>query len=61
MAKALSVMDASIAIPIDFFRVPFIAVVGFLLYGESLEIWVYVGALIIFASNYLAFRIEQKN
>jgi drug/metabolite transporter (DMT)-like permease len=61
MAKALSVMDASIAIPIDFFRVPLVAVVGFLLYGESLVIWVFVGALIIFASNYLAFRIEQKN
>jgi S-adenosylmethionine uptake transporter len=60
MAKALNVMDASIAIPIDFFRVPLIAVVGFFLYGESLEYWVFIGALIIFASNYLAFRIEQK-
>ena len=61
MAKALSVMDASIAIPIDFFRVPLIAVVGFFLYNESLEIWVLVGALIIFVSNYLTFRVEQKN
>lgn len=60
MAKALNLMDASIAIPIDFFRVPLIAVVGFMLYGESLETWVFVGALIIFASNYLAFRAEQK-
>jgi S-adenosylmethionine uptake transporter len=58
MAKALSVMDASIAIPIDFFRVPLIAVVGFFLYNESLEIWVLVGALIIFVSNYLTFRVE---
>jgi S-adenosylmethionine uptake transporter len=61
LAKALSVMDASIAIPIDFFRVPLIAVVGFFLYNESLEIWVLVGALIIFVSNYLTFRVEQKN
>ncbi|MGO4323488.1 DMT family transporter [Pseudomonas sp. KB_12] len=61
MAKALSVMEASIAIPIDFFRVPLIAVVGFFLYGEPLEIWVLVGAVIIFASNYLTFRVEQKN
>ncbi|WP_339480630.1 MULTISPECIES: DMT family transporter [unclassified Pseudomonas] len=60
MAKALSIMEASIAIPIDFFRVPLIAVVGFFLYGEPLEIWVLVGAVIIFASNYLTFRVEQK-
>lgn len=59
MAKALRVMDASIALPIDFFRVPIIAVVGFAMYGESLEAWVLVGALIIFGSNYFAFRIEH--
>ncbi|WP_454254724.1 DMT family transporter [Pseudomonas sp. Marseille-Q8238] len=60
MAKALTVMDASVAIPIDFFRVPLIALVGYLLYSERLEAWVFVGALIIFASNYLALRLEQR-
>lgn len=60
MAKALTVMDASVAIPIDFFRVPLIALVGYRLYSERLEAWVFVGALIIFASNYLALRLEQR-
>lgn len=60
MAKALTLMDASVAIPIDFFRVPLIAVVGYFLYEESMRIWVLVGALIIFCSNYIAFRFERK-
>jgi hypothetical protein len=39
--------------PIDFVRLPTIALVGMFLYGESLEIMVFVGAAIIFAANYL--------
>lgn len=60
MAKALKVMDASLAMPIDFFRVPLIALAGYLLYNELLEIWVLVGALLIFAANYLAMRLKQR-
>ena len=39
--------------PIDFVRLPTIAVVGVLLYNEPLEVWVFVGAILIFAANYL--------
>jgi S-adenosylmethionine uptake transporter len=61
MAKALKLVDASIAIPIDFFRVPLIALVGFYLYGEVIEIWLLLGALLIFGSNYYALRSEARN
>jgi len=53
LTKALSIAPASIVMPIDFVRLPTIAVVGVLLYQEPLEVWVFVGAALIFAANYL--------
>lgn len=60
MAKALRLLDASIAIPIDFFRMPLIALVGFYVYGENIEIWLLIGAVMIFGSNYYALRQEAQ-
>ncbi|EBA10997.1 DMT family transporter [Roseobacter sp. CCS2] len=53
LTKALSIAPASIVMPIDFVRLPTIAIVGVLLYQEPLEIWVFVGAILIFGANYL--------
>lgn len=61
MAQALRVMDASIAIPIDFLRVPLIAVIGWLLYGEPISAAVFIGAVIIFTANFTAMRSEARN
>lgn len=58
MAQALKILDASVVIPIDFLRVPLIAIVGYYLYEEGLDIWVFIGAFLIFASNYYAIRKE---
>ena len=61
MAQALRVLDASIAIPIDFLRVPLIAVIGWLLYAEPLSAAVFFGAAVIFGANFLAMRSEVRN
>ena len=61
MAQALRLMDASIAIPIDFLRVPLIAVVGWLLYAEPISAAVFIGAGVIFSANFLAMRSEARN
>lgn len=53
LTNALSIAPATIVVPLDFARLPVIAVVAMVLYGEPLEIWVFVGAGIIFAANYL--------
>ena len=53
LTKALSIAPASIVMPIDFVRLPTIAVVGMVLYNEPLEFLVFVGAALIFAANYL--------
>ena len=43
MARALKIADASVIFPMDFLRVPLIAVVGYLIYSESLDLWVVAG------------------
>ena len=60
LAKALSLAEASVVVPIDFLRLPLIAVIGFLIYNEAIEVVVFAGALIIFAGNYYNIRQETK-
>ena len=58
MAQALSKSDAATVMPIDFFRLPIIMVVGYWLYSEGVDPWVFVGAFIIFVGNYSNLRYE---
>ncbi len=56
LTTALSFAPASVVMPIDFARLPVIAVVGMMLYGERLDLWVFVGAALIFAANAVNLR-----
>ena len=47
-SNAFRVGDATVIVPIDFLRVPLIAVVGWLFYGEALDVFVFAGAGLIF-------------
>jgi len=47
-------------IPFDFARLPLIAVVGMLIYDEPLDLWVVLGAAVIFGGNYLNIWSETK-
>lgn len=51
--KALSLAPATAVVPIDFARLPVIAILAMLIYGEAVVIWTFVGAAVIFAANYL--------
>ena len=57
-AHAFRHADATVVIPIQFMRLPLIAIVGFYLYQEPLEWTVFVGALLIFSGNYYNIRQE---
>lgn len=52
LTKALSLAPASTVMPLDFARLPVIAIVGMVLYGEALDPLVFVGAALIFAGNW---------
>jgi len=56
IAKALRLADASVVVPMDFLRLPLIAVVGFMFYGEALSAWVLVGALVVCLATWLNLR-----
>ncbi|OIQ32031.1 MAG: EamA family transporter [Alphaproteobacteria bacterium MedPE-SWcel] len=51
ITNALSLAPAAVVIPIDFARLPFIALLGWLIYNEPVEIWLFVGAALILAGN----------
>lgn len=60
MTNALALAPATVVVPIDFVRLPVIAVIGMLLYNEALDIWVFAGAAIIFTGNYLNIWSETR-
>lgn len=60
ITKALTIAPATVVVPIDFARLPIIAIVAMLFYGEALDIWVFVGAVIIFAGNYFNIWHETR-
>jgi drug/metabolite transporter (DMT)-like permease len=52
LTTALSLAPATIVMPIDFTRLPVIAIVGVVLYAEPLDPFVLMGAALIFGANY---------
>lgn len=59
MTRAMKLVDAMVAVPIDFARLPLIAVVGALLYGEAFDPLVIAGAAVIFAGTYFSLSRER--
>ncbi len=53
LTTALSLAPASVVLPIDFARLPVIAVVGYLLYRDPLDLWMVLGAAVIILANYI--------
>lgn len=60
LTTALSLAPASYVVPVDFIRLPVIAVVGVMLYSEPLDPLVLLGALVIFAGNWINIRAETR-
>ena len=60
MTQAMKLVDAMVAVPIDFIRLPLIAVVGSLAYGETFDPLVIAGAALIFAGTYYSLSRERR-
>jgi drug/metabolite transporter (DMT)-like permease len=56
MAKALSLADAMIVMPMDFLRLPLIALAGYWLYQESIDVFLLLGAGVMLLGNMLALK-----
>ncbi len=60
MTRAFKVADAMVVVPVDFFRLPLIAVVGAMFYDEPFDPAVILGALLIFAGVYYSLARETR-
>jgi drug/metabolite transporter (DMT)-like permease len=61
LSNAFRAGDASLVVPLDFLRIPLIAVVGWWLYGESLDVFVFAGAGLIILGLLWNLRSEARN
>lgn len=60
LTNALTLAPASVVAPMDFLRLPIIAVVGWLVYLEPLTLAVAAGAALILIANTINLRSEQR-
>jgi len=60
LTNAFRYGDAMIVIPMDFLRVPLIASIGWILYGERLDAFVFTGAVLIVAGVLWNVRAEAQ-
>jgi drug/metabolite transporter (DMT)-like permease len=61
LTKALTLAPAMVVVPMDFARLPAIAVVGMLFYNEPLDPFVFLGAIVILAANWLNIRSANRS
>jgi drug/metabolite transporter (DMT)-like permease len=60
LTSALGYAPASIVAPMEFARLPFIALIGAWLYAEPLRLAVFLGAALIIAGNLINLRAERR-
>lgn len=60
LTSALAEADATFVMPLEFLRLPVVAVAGYLLYAEPFELVTLLGALIIFSGNYVSLMYERR-
>ena len=60
LTNALKIAPATVVMPLDFARLPAIAVVGLLVYGEAVDVYMAAGAGIILCANYANIKMATK-
>ncbi len=60
LTKSYQAADASAVVPFDFLRLPMTAAGAFILFGEIVDLWTWIGAAVIFGSSYALVRFESR-
>ena len=58
--KAFSLADASLITPFDFLRLPFVAILGFLFFSETVPVTTWIGGGVIFLATLLMARSARR-
>ena len=56
----MKLADATVVAPMDFMRLPLVALVGFLLYNEQVDLALFLGAGLILTGNLMNIRKEHS-
>ena len=60
MTRAYKAADITVILPFEYMRLPFAAIMGWLLFSEFPDIWVWFGGTLIFASTLFMARNEER-
>lgn len=60
ITNALKIAPATVVTPLEFLRLPLIALIGYLLYDEPLLLSVFIGSFVILIANVINLRAEAK-
>ena len=60
LVRGFAATDASLAMTFEFTKLPFAVGIAYLAFGETIDLWTWVGALIIFASSIYITRREAR-
>ncbi len=60
LTTALSLAPATVTVPFDFLRLPLTAALGAVIYAETLEPSIGIGAAMIFGANYVNVLVEAR-
>lgn len=60
-ARALKLADSGLVAPMDFLRLPLIAIIAYFLYNEAIDPWIIAGAVVIVVGNIINIRTSKVN
>ncbi len=60
LVRGYAITDASLAQTFEFSRLPFTVAIAYVAFGETIDVWTWIGALIIFASAIYITRREAQ-
>jgi drug/metabolite transporter (DMT)-like permease len=60
LTQAFRYGDATVVVPLDFLRIPLIALVGWMFYGETIDTFVFAGATLIICGVLWNLRAEAR-
>jgi len=59
LVRGYAATDASLAMTFEFSRLPFVVLLGYLAFAETIDTWTWIGAFVIFAAAIYITRRES--
>jgi drug/metabolite transporter (DMT)-like permease len=60
LSRAYAAADATAVLPFEFARLPFAAIIGFIVFRELPDIWAWIGGAVIFSASLYMVRRESR-